>query len=212
VGAIFNAVLSNLLGIVLTPLWAAWLMNKTGESRPLGSIIREVILSLLLPLAVGQLLRLRFAGWIDPRKKRFSNLSSCLILFIVFASFCNSMKAHVWQKYGWLVTGKAAAGVLLLFFTATLLADGLAWLFRLNRGDKIVSVFSSPHKTLASGIPMAKAIFSGHPGFTLIILPLMFYHPLQLFVCGLIADRYARGNRNAKAGAGLAAPKTKASA
>lgn len=212
VGAIFNAVLSNLLGIILTPLWATWLMNKTGESRPLGSIIREVLLTLLLPLAIGQLVRLRYARWIDPRKKRFSNLSSGLILFIVFASFCNSMKAHVWQKYGWLVTGKAAGGVVVLFFTATLLADGLAWLLRLNRGDKIVAVFSSPHKTLASGIPMAKAIFGGHPGFTLIILPLMFYHPLQLFVCGLIADRYARGARNEKAAADVPVPGAKASA
>ncbi len=200
VGAVFNAVLSNLLGMVLTPLWSAWLMHASGQNRPLGPVLQEVALYLLLPLAIGQIIRQKYARWIDPRKKRFGNSSSALILFIVFAAFCNSVKTEVWQKYGWGVTLKTAGGVVILFFLATALADGLAILLRLGRGDKIVAVFSSPHKTLASGVPMAEAIFGqSHPGFTLILLPLMFYHPLQLFVCGLIADRYARSNPHAHA-------------
>lgn len=196
VGAVFNAVLSNLLGMVLTPLWSAWLMQASGQNRPLGPVLREVVILLLLPLVVGQVVRQRYAGWIDPRKKRFGNLSSGLILFIVFSAFCNSVKTQVWQKYGWSVTWMAAGGVLLLFFTATILAEIAALLLRLNRADRIVAVFSSPHKTLASGVPMAEAIFGQqHPGLTLILLPLMFYHPLQLFVCGLLADRFARSAR-----------------
>ncbi len=193
VGAVFNAVLSNLLGMVVTPLWAAYLMHVNGQSRPLGPILQDVALMLLLPLIIGQIVRQFYARWIDPRKKRFGHASSVLILFIVFSAFCNSVKKHLWEKYGPGLIIPAAGGVILLFFIATALADGLAWLFRLNRGDKIVAIFSSPHKTLASGVPMAGAIFGQqYPGLTLILMPLMFYHPLQLFVCGLIADRFAR--------------------
>lgn len=193
VGAVFNAVLSNLLGMIVTPIWAAYLMHKSGESRPIGPVLLNVAIQLLLPLIVGQIIRQRHARWIDPRKKRFSHASSVLILFIVFSAFCNSVKKHLWETYGPNLIIPAAGGVILLFFVSTALAELLAWLFRLDRGDKIVAIFSCPHKTLASGVPMAGAIFGQqYPGLTLILMPLMFYHPLQLFVCGLIADRFAR--------------------
>ncbi|HTI70425.1 MAG TPA: bile acid:sodium symporter family protein [Candidatus Limnocylindria bacterium] len=192
VGAIFNAVLSNLLGIVLTPLWASWLMKTSGHKRPLGPVIAEVVLYLFVPLLIGQVARLRLHALADARRKILGNMNSGLVLFIVFAAFCNSVKTHVWRMHGWGVTLGAMAGVLVLFGVATALAELLAWAFRLNRGDQIVAVFAGPHKTLASGVPMAKVIFEQHPGLGLILLPIMFYHPLQLFVCGMMAHRMAR--------------------
>jgi sodium/bile acid cotransporter 7 len=195
VGAIFNAVLSNLLGMVLTPVWAAWLMKTTGQSRPLGPVILEVAILLLAPLAAGQVLRVWFSAWADQRRKVFSQINSGLILFIVFAAFCNSVKRRAWDQHGWGVTGAAMAGVVFLFAVATLLAELMAVAFRLDRGDKIVAIFAAPHKTLASGVPMAKVIFGANEGLGLILLPLMFYHPLQLFVCGLMADRFAKKSK-----------------
>jgi sodium/bile acid cotransporter 7 len=192
VGAIFNAVLSNLLGLVVTPIWASWLMKTSGQSRPLGPVIAEVVLYLFVPLVIGQILRLRLREWADLRKKALGNLNSGLILYIVFAAFCNSVKTRVWQQHGWGVTFAAIGGVILLFGIATCLAEVIAVAARLNRGDRIVAVFAGPHKTLASGVPMAKVIFGAHPGLGLILLPIMFYHPLQLFVCGLIAHRMAK--------------------
>jgi 2-amino-4-hydroxy-6-hydroxymethyldihydropteridine diphosphokinase len=35
-GAVFNATLSSLIGIVVTPLWMAWVMKATGETPPIG--------------------------------------------------------------------------------------------------------------------------------------------------------------------------------
>jgi sodium/bile acid cotransporter 7 len=58
--------------------------------------------------------------------------------------------------------------------------------------DEIVAVFCGSKKTLAAGVPMAKVLFGAHPGLGLIMLPIMFYHQLQLLVCSALAQRYAR--------------------
>jgi solute carrier family 10 (sodium/bile acid cotransporter), member 7 len=57
--------------------------------------------------------------------------------------------------------------------------------------DRIAAVFCGSKKTLASGVPMARLMFAGHPGLSLILLPIMIYHPLQLVVCGWLANRQA---------------------
>ena len=57
--------------------------------------------------------------------------------------------------------------------------------------DRIAAVFGGSKKTLASGVPMARLIFAGNSGLSLILLPIMIYHPLQLVVCGWLAGRLA---------------------
>ena len=47
-------------------------------------------------------------------------------------------------------------------------------------------------KTLAAGVPMAKVIFSADPRLGMILLPIMIYHPLQIFYCAVLANRYQK--------------------
>ena len=51
-----------------------------------------------------------------------------------------------------------------------------------------------------SGMPMAKLLFGGSAAMGVLVLPIMLYHQLQLFVCAVMARRYA-------ARAGAAQPK-----
>jgi sodium/bile acid cotransporter 7 len=69
-GAICNAVLSSLLGIVLTPALLAVSMSLQGVTLggagggvDAGTIIVELLKLILAPLLVGQLLRLRLGDW-----------------------------------------------------------------------------------------------------------------------------------------------------
>ncbi|SIL16513.1 Putative Na+-dependent transporter [Mycobacteroides abscessus subsp. abscessus] len=51
-------------------------------------------------------------------------------------------------------------------------------------------MFCGSKKSLASGIPMAKVLFSsGAVGA--IVLPMMLFHQMQLMVCAVLARRYA---------------------
>ena len=52
-------------------------------------------------------------------------------------------------------------------------------------------MFCGSKKSLASGVPMAKVLFPVHAvGAT--VLPLMLFHQIQLMVCAVLAQRYAR--------------------
>jgi sodium/bile acid cotransporter 7 len=42
------------------------------------------------------------------------------------------------------------------------------------------------------GVPLAILIFGSRADLSLILLPIMFYHPFQLFVNGMLANRWAR--------------------
>lgn len=192
VGAVFNAVLSSLLGLVVTPLWVAWLMKSSGRSQPLGPVVAEICLLVLAPLVVGQLARLRLRAWADARKKWLGHVSSGVIVFIVFAAFCNSVKARTWSEQGVGVLLATLLGTVVLFLVAWGLTEALAAWAGLRWPDRVAAAFCGPQKTLASGVPLAKILFGAHPGLGLVLLPLMFYHPLQLVICGVLADRWKR--------------------
>jgi sodium/bile acid cotransporter 7 len=60
-----------------------------------------------------------------------------------------------------------------------------------SKEDEIAIVFCGSKKSLASGIPMAKVLFAP-TSLGMIILPLMLFHQIQLMVCAVLAQRYAR--------------------
>lgn len=192
VGAIFNAALSNVIGVFITPLWVAWLAKAGGGPADLGGVLQKISVLLIAPLAVGQALRWKLRPWIDPRKKSLGNLSGGLILYLVFAAFCESMRQRVWSGMGATTTAVAALGVVLVFILALAATHLLARAAGLDRPDWTAAMFCAPQKTIASGIPLAKAIFGAHPGLGLILLPVLLYHPLQLIVCGAMAERWRR--------------------
>ena len=60
---------------------------------------------------------------------------------------------------------------------------------RLNKSDEITLVMCGSKKSLASGVPMAAALFAPAQ-VGVIILPLMIFHQMQLIVCAMIARSY----------------------
>jgi sodium/bile acid cotransporter 7 len=191
-GAVFNATLSSLIGIVLTPLWVAWAMKTTGESQPILPVVLDLLRWLVLPLALGQVLRPLIGKWALQHKARISLVDRCTILLLVYTSFCDSFKQGVWTGHGAgqlvIVTGVCVA----LFALVMIVTSSASRALGFNREDRIAAMFCGSKKTLASGVPMAKLIFGAHPGIGLILLPIMIYHPLQLVICGLLAQRWGK--------------------
>ena len=64
-----------------------------------------------------------------------------------------------------------------------------------SREDRIAIVFCGSKKSLASGVPMAKVLFAGG-ALGAVVLPLMLFHQLQLMVCAVLAQRYAKGGED----------------
>ncbi|HET7545728.1 MAG TPA: bile acid:sodium symporter family protein [Polyangiaceae bacterium] len=189
--AVFNATLSSLLGVVLTPLWLSLVLGATGQALPIASVILDLALWLVLPLFIGQLLRPMLGAFATRHKSRISVLDRLTILLLVYTSFCDSVQDGVWRAGGGALLVSALASVAIL--AATMLS-----VWQLSRAlhfalpDRIVALFCGSKKTLASGVPMARLIFGAHPGLGIILLPIMLYHPLQLVVGGWLAGRFAR--------------------
>ncbi len=185
-GAVFNSTLANVSGVFLTPLWLSLWLQTGGETLALARMFLDIALMLLAPLLAGQLCRPFVWQWADSRKKLFSTLTSLIIIFIVYTAFCNSWQENIWSAHGTQTASAAAAGSLLLFLAAQTLTLAGIKIFGFNRENAMTALFCAPQKTLAAGAPMANVIFASHPALGVILLPLMFYHIIQLFLGGFL--------------------------
>lgn len=190
--AVFNATLSSLLGIFLTPLWVGWMVRSGGRSLPLQEVILDLLLWMLLPLVAGQLARPWLGTWAARNRKVLHVVDRATILLLVYTSFCDSVKWGVWSGHGVGNVLITLLGSSVLFFAVLVLVGAACDALGFNAEDRVAAVFCGSKKTLASGVPMAQLIFGTHPGLSLILLPIMIYHPLQLVICGVLAGRWAR--------------------
>jgi len=190
--AVFNATLSSVIGVFLTPLWIGAVLKVSGQGLALGPVILDLVRWLILPLVLGQVCRPWIGDWIKRHKSGVHLADRGTILLLVYTSFCDSFKNAVWSGYGvWTV-------VLVILASGALFAVVMLFTGRISRAlgfpreDTIAAMFCGSKKTLASGVPMAKLIFGASPGLGMILLPIMIYHPLQLIACGLLVNAWNR--------------------
>lgn len=188
--AVFNATLSSLLGIVMTPLWMSMVTHASGNV-PLGPVILDLVTWLLVPLIVGQCLRPWLGALALRHKPIVSKIDRATILLLVYTSFCDSMQMGVWTHYGLSVIFMTVIGAGLLFIWILGATMTLCRALGFNAADRSAAVFCGSKKSLAQAVPMAQLMFAGNPALGLILLPIMLYHPLQLFICGMLASRWA---------------------
>lgn len=192
--AVFNATLSSLLGVVLTPLWLSLALGAAGRGLPFFEVVRDLLQWLVLPLFVGQLLRPLLGRFAARHKARIGVLDRMTIVLLVYTSFCDSVRDGVWHSGGSALIVAGAASLAILASTMLIVWNASRAL-RFVFDDRVVALFCGSKKTLASGVPMARLIFGAHPGLGIILLPIMIYHPLQLVVGGWLAARFARRSR-----------------
>jgi SBF-like CPA transporter family (DUF4137) len=89
--ALVSASLSNIVGVVLTPLLVVLLMETSGAARMDATAIRDIVLQLLPPFAMGQLLRPWIAGWIARHTILTKVVDRGSILLIVYTAFSIGM-------------------------------------------------------------------------------------------------------------------------
>lgn len=190
--AVCSASLSNLIGIVLTPLLVSQLMTASGSGVHVSwHSVEALLLQLLLPFVAGQVLRPLIGGFVARNKAILQIVDRGSILLVVYSAFSAAVVNGIWSVLGW---GDMAA---LLLLSAIILAIVMganlvaARLLKLPREDGIVLLFCGSKKSLVSGVPMAGALFAP-ASVGMMVLPLMIFHQLQLFVCAALAARYQR--------------------
>ena len=54
------------------------------------------------------------------------------------------------------------------------------------REDRVALLYVAPQKTLALGVPLLSIYFADQDLLGVVLLPLVFYHPFQILVAGLL--------------------------
>lgn len=187
--AICSASLSNLLGVVLTPILAALLLGASGQGGDMLGAIWSILLQLLAPFVAGHLLRPWIGGFVDRHKTVLTLVDRGSILLVVYTAFSAAVVEGLWRKLG---VGDLAlilvldAAILALALAATTIAARRAGF---SKADEITAVFCGSKKSLASGVPMAGLLFPAAVVGPMIV-PLMLFHQMQLMVCAVLARRY----------------------
>ncbi|WP_137897184.1 bile acid:sodium symporter family protein [Sphingomonas sp. 2SG] len=187
--ALCSASLSNLLGVLLTPLLVAQLLPGAGNGLSLQAL-KDIALQILLPFIVGQMLRPWIGDWLLRHPRLTAVVDRGSVLIVVYAAFSAGVVAGLWHRMS--VGGLIGVCLLDLLILAIVIGIMMFTSRRLafSREDEIAIVFCGSKKSMASGIPMAAILFSGRT-VGLIVLPLMIFHQAQLVVCAMMARRYA---------------------
>ncbi|HWV78382.1 MAG TPA: bile acid:sodium symporter family protein [Isoptericola sp.] len=194
-GAICGATVSNVLGMVLTPLLVLWLMTDA-EGSGGGAAghgldgLQTVLLQLLLPFVVGQLLQPWVGDRVRARRWLTLSVDRGTILIVVFSAVAAASSAGVWAgTSGWsIVALLVVSGVVLAIMLGLTWWGGAA--LKLPVEDRIALLMCGSKKSLATGLPMASVLFPVAAA-GVIAVPVIIFHQLQLVVCAVLARRLA---------------------
>ena len=189
--AVCAASASNLLGVFLTPLLIGLMVVAQADGASSFDAVKNIALQLLLPFVAGQFARRWIGPWIDDSKAFLRIVDQGSILLVVYTAFSEAVIQGLWQQ----LPNHSLAGLVLIegLLLALIIVISTFASRRLgfSKEDEITIVFCGSKKSLASGIPMAKILFAGH-ALGAVVLPLMLFHQIQLMVCAVLAQRYAR--------------------
>jgi len=176
----------------------------------LMKVFGELLVTVALPLCVGQVLRPALSQAVDNRKQELGTASSLTLLLIIYTTFCNTFCADQcdafysaltpdapFEKHAdpsplgelsvltLIVTGLCVLTMQVCFMTTVfMVVQQKCWNF--TRADIVAIVFCSVHKSLTLGVPMLKVVFSDPAVIAVISLPLLMYHPIQILIGGFI--------------------------
>ncbi|KAI8971905.1 SBF-like CPA transporter family-domain-containing protein [Mycotypha africana] len=212
--ALMNAALGNILGIFVSPSLVSYFQvpllaaspedesaNTAGGSVDYITVLKQLGLTVLLPLVVGQGIQLAFTEPVAKfkAKARLSDVSSFCLLLMVWSVFSDAIHAGSFSA----VAGKDILGIALLnFFFYILFSITCLFLARLpypekligrqqwiekirySREDTVAVMFCGATKTVAMGVPLINVLYQkGDPGtIGVLSTPLLLYHVEQLIL------------------------------
>lgn len=189
--AIFNASISSIIGIFITPIWMSFFIDETGGSAELLDTIIKLCLQVLAPVILGLLLHSRVGSFTEKNKTWLRYFDQSIILLIVYTAFSESFYGDMFTDHSLMEILLLGLTMFLFFLFMFALMHILSSIFKFNREDRITLLFCGSKKSLVQGAVMGRVLFPNPVTFGIILLPLMLYHALQLITGSIIAERMA---------------------
>lgn len=197
--ALLLTLASNLIGVVTVPFYLGLLLGVSGIKIDPGPLLLKLLLMIMLPLAVGKVIRdlsPRVQAKTKAHKMLLSNTSSLLLCFIpwmALSTSSTSLRELSWQN----VLGLLGCGLLIHAIYLVFNYFVAHCVLGTELSSKKALVIMGSQKTL----PMAMTVLAffppslGTPG--LIALPCIVSHLIQIFVDAFIMAKWADAKETA---------------
>ncbi|XP_048244258.1 sodium/bile acid cotransporter 7-like isoform X6 [Haliotis rufescens] len=183
----------RLLSCMPPPVSSAVLLTKAAGGNEAAAIFNSALGSFLLsstvvlPLILGQMLRAAYKRKLERNRIPFGAIGSIVLLVVIYTTFCDTFshrEIHVEEMS--LVSVVMLVIVLQAGLMMLVFAVSKCSFLGLQPADTVALVFCCTHKSLTLGIPIIKIIFGGYDGLSVISIPLLVYHPVQILLGGLL--------------------------
>lgn len=190
--AIFNASISGIIGIMITPLWLGPFVTNAMTDFDFTEIYGKLILQIILPVVIGFLLQRFFGDLAQKYSKRLSLFDKLIILLIIYKSFAGSFDGNIFSAVSLIDLLVLFLAVLALFYIVFYLTGLVARKFKFSPEDQITAQFCGTKKSLVHGTVFSKILFGNMAWLGIILLPIMIFHATQIFILSIIAGTRAR--------------------
>ncbi|WP_055443193.1 bile acid:sodium symporter family protein [Lacinutrix himadriensis] len=187
--AIFNASISGIIGVVLTPLWMGLFVQQTGTDFSFTDIYVKLIVQIILPVILGVLLQRFFGAFALKHAKLLTRFDKSIILLIIYKSFASSFADNLFSSISLLDILLLFIAVLALFGILYFLTGFLAKQMQFNTEDQTTAQFCGTKKSLVHGTVFSKIIFGNLASIGILLLPIMLYHAIQLLIISIVASK-----------------------
>lgn len=184
-------VVTNLLGIITTPLFVSLVLGPAGKIDKVGLLVK-LLVQILVPLVIGKAMREGIVQVKDFAKKYklplylFNNFQ---IIMIVWQTLSYSRDKLMHQKlYDVILAIMGAIGQHFFFLVMNFI---IAWGLRFPEAERKAYVLSSSQKSLPTAAVVIEAINNPDLNQGLITIPCMVFYIMQLFIDSFIANSWA---------------------
>lgn len=190
--AIFNASISGLIGIVITPLWMGMFMEQSATEFQLGDVYIKLVTEILVPVLLGLLLQRFWGKYALQYASQLSMFDKSIILIIIYKSFAHAFDEGIFESVGMIDLIFISGASLTLFYVVLFITGFLSDCLGFSIEDRITAQFCGTKKSLVHGTVFSKILFPESFPVAMILLPLMIFHALQILIVSVIAARWGR--------------------
>lgn len=190
--AIFNASISGLIGIVVTPLWMGLFLEQQSGDFSLIEVYTSLIVQILLPVFLGLLLHRYLGGFATRYSAQLSLFDKLVILLIIYKSFVHSFEDGVFESVALEQLILIYGAVLFLFFAVYYVIGRVSRTLEFSTEDTITAQFCGTKKSLVHGTVFSSILFPASFSVGIILLPLMLYHVTQIFIISIVASKMSK--------------------
>ncbi len=190
--AIFNASISGLIGLIMTPFWMHYFLPKSSESLSQLEIAAQLTIQVLLPVIIGLFFHKKCITFVRKNSSKVVWYDKIIIFLIIYKSFSTAFVDGTFSQLPALLYIIISFACILLFLAGYYFLKWITSTLKFSIEDTITTLFCGSQKSLVHGSVFILVLVNDISIHSLLLIPIMIYHSFQLFFIGYKASVYSK--------------------